>query len=61
MEHVIAYLRDDVRRESRRGDFLYAALVNYAPHALHDIDRKLAQGYPRARTEKGDDNEYYRS
>lgn len=49
MEHTIAYMRSDVEREARRADYLHAALRNYAPHTINDIDRQLADEYPRAR------------
>lgn len=49
MEHSIAIMSDDVAREARRGDFLYAVLRDYAPHLTNDIDAQLRSSYPRAR------------
>lgn len=49
MEHSLAYMSEDVDREARRGDFLYAVLHTHAPHVINDIDAKLLTEYPRAR------------
>lgn len=47
-EHLEAYLKRDVERERRRGDFLLQAVEQYAPHVINDLSRTLSAEYPRA-------------
>ena len=50
MEHTVAYLSDDIKKEKARADYLETVVQNFANHVWHDVKQILDEKYPRARS-----------